>query len=203
MTRIKLCGLSRLQDIETANTLLPEYVGFVFAPKSKRHVTRQHAAELKKHLAPGIRSVGVFVDEPPENVAKIAKRGVIDLVQLHGGEDETYLRWLRELTAVPLIQAFRIRSGKDLAAAERSTADYVLLDAGAGDGKVFDWSLLENFRRPYFLAGGLDTENAGPAVRMLHPFVVDVSSGIETEGVKDPEKMKAFVSAVRAEGHRD
>ena len=153
MTRIKLCGLSRLQDIETANTLLPEYVGFVFAPKSRRYVTRQHAAELKKHLAPGIRSVGVFVDEPPENVAKIAKRGVIDLVQLHGGEDETYLRWLRELTAVPLIQAFRIRSGKDLAAAERSTADYVLLDAGAGDGKVFDWSLLENFRRPYFLAG--------------------------------------------------
>ena len=202
MTRIKLCGLSRLQDIETANTLLPEYVGFVFAPKSRRYVTRQHAAELKKHLAPGIRSVGVFVDEPPENVAKIAKRGVIDLVQLHGGEDETYLRWLRELTAVPLIQAFRIRSGKDLAAAERSTADYVLLDAGAGDGKVFDWSLLENFRRPYFLAGGLDPENAGPAVRTLQPFTVDVSSGIETGGVKDPEKMKAFVSAVRAEGHR-
>ena len=203
MTRIKLCGLSRLQDIETANTLLPEYVGFVFAPKSRRYVTRQHAAELKKHLAPGIRAVGVFVDEPPENVAKIVKRGVIDLVQLHGGEDETYLRRLRELTAVPLIQAFRIRSGKDLAAAERSTADYVLLDAGAGDGKVFDWSRLENFRRPYFLAGGLDPENAGQAVRTLHPFTVDVSSGIETGGVKDPEKMKAFVSAVRAEGRRD
>ena len=87
-------------------------------------------------------------------------------------------------------------------AAERSTADYVLLDAGAGDGKVFDWSLLENFRRQYFLAGGLDPENAGPAVRTLHPFTVDVSSGIETGGVKDPEKMKAFVSAVRAEGNR-
>ena len=202
MTRIKLCGLSRLQDIETANTLLPEYIGFVFAPKSRRYVTRQHAAELKKHLAPGIRAAGVFVDEPPENVAKIVKRGVIDLVQLHGSEDETYLRRLRELTAAPLIQAFRIRSGKDLAAAERSTADYVLLDAGAGDGKVFDWSLLENFRRPYFLAGGLDPENAGQAVRMLHPFAVDVSSGIETGGVKDPEKLKAFVGAVRAEGHR-
>ena len=203
MTRIKLCGLSRLQDIETANTLLPEYVGFVFAPKSRRYVTRQHAAELRKHLAPGIRAVGVFVDEPPENVAKIVKRGIIDLVQLHGSEDETYLRRLRELTAAPLIQAFRIRSGKDLAAAERSTADYVLLDAGAGDGKVFDWSLLENFRRQYFLAGGLDPENAGPAVRMLQPFTVDVSSGIETGGVKDPEKMKAFVSAVRETGHRD
>ena len=203
MTRIKLCGLSRLQDIETANTLLPEYVGFVFAPKSRRYVTRQHAAELKKHLAPGIRAVGVFVDEPPENVAKIVKRGIIDLVQLHGSEDEAYLRRLRELTAAPLIQAFRIRSGKDLPAAERSTADYVLLDAGAGDGKVFDWSLLENFRRSYFLAGGLDPENAGPAVRTLHPFTVDVSSGIETGGVKDPEKMKAFVSAVRAEGHRN
>ena len=203
MTRIKLCGLSRLQDIETANTLLPEYVGFVFAPKSRRYVTRQHAAELRKHLAPGIRAVGVFVDEPPENVAKIVKRGIIDLVQLHGSEDETYLRRLRELTAAPLIQAYRIRSGKDLPAAERSTADYVLLDAGAGDGKVFDWSLLENFRRQYFLAGGLDPENAGTAVRTLHPFTVDVSSGIETGGVKDPEKMKAFVSAVRAEGHRN
>ena len=203
MTRIKLCGLSRLQDIETANTLLPEYVGFVFAPKSRRYVTRQHAAELKKHLAPGIRAAGVFVDEPPENVAKIVKRGVIDLVQLHGSEDEAYLRRLRELTAVPIIQAFRIRSGKDLPAAERSTADYVLLDAGAGDGKVFDWSLLENFRRPYFLAGGLDPDNAGQAVRTLHPFTVDVSSGIETGGVKDPEKMKAFVSAVRETGHRD
>ena len=203
MTRIKLCGLSRLQDIETANALLPEYVGVVFAPKSRRYVTRQHAAELKKHLAPGIRAVGVFVDESPENVAKIVKRGIIDLVQLHGSEDEAYLRRLRELTAAPLIQAFRIRSGKDLPAAERSTADYVLLDAGAGDGKVFDWSLLENFRRPYFLAGGLDPENAGPAVRTLHPFTVDVSSGIETGGVKDPEKMKAFVSAVRAEGHRN
>ena len=184
MTRIKLCGLSRLQDIETANTLLPEYVGFVFAPKSRRYVTRQHAAELKKHLAPGIRAVGVFVDEPPENVAKIVKRGIIDLVQLHGSEDEAYLRRLRELTAAPLIQAFRIRSGKDLAAAERSTADYVLLDAGAGDGKVFDWSLLENFRRPYFLAGGLDPENAGQAVQTLHPFTVDVSSGIETVPVR-------------------
>ena len=203
MTRIKLCGLSRLQDIETANTLLPEYVGFVFAPKSRRCVTRQHAAEMKRHLAPGIRAVGVFVDEPPENVAKIVKRGIIDLVQLHGNEDETYLRRLRELTAAPLIQAFRIRSGKDLPAAERSTADYVLLDAGAGDGKVFDWSLLENFRRPYFLAGGLDPDNAGQAVRTLHPFTVDVSSGIETGGVKDPEKMKAFVSAVRAEGYRN
>ena len=146
--------------------------------------------------------MGVFVDEPPENIAKIVKRGIIDLVQLHGSEDEAYLRRLRELTAAPLIQAFRIRSGKDLPAAERSTADYVLLDAGAGDGKVFDWSLLENFRRPYFLAGGLDPENAGPAVRTLHPFTVDVSSGIETGGVKDPEKMKAFVSAVRAEGNR-
>ena len=122
MTRIKLCGLSRLQDIETANTLLPEYVGFVFAPKSRRYVTRQHAADLKRHLAPGIRAVGVFVDEPPENVAKIVKRGIIDLVQLHGSEDEMYLRRLRELTAAPIIQAFRVRSGKELPAAGRCSS---------------------------------------------------------------------------------
>ena len=197
MTRIKLCGLSRLQDVEAANMLMPEYIGFVFAPKSKRCVTRQQAAELKKHLAPGIRAVGVFQDAPPENVAKLLKRGVIDLAQLHGSEDEAYLRRLRELTAAPIIQAFRVRSRADLMAAERSTADHVLLDAGAGEGNVFDWSLLREFRRPYFLAGGLGPENAEEAVRMLHPFAVDVSSGIETEGKKDPAKMAAFAAAVR------
>lgn len=197
MTRIKLCGLSRKKDIETANALLPEYVGFVFAPGSRRRVTTEQAEELKHLLNPGIHVVGVFVDEAPARVAELTQRGIIDLIQLHGNEDEAYLMELRRLTKAPVIQAFRVRSSDDLAAAAESTADCVLLDAGAGDGKTFDWAMLKGFERPYFLAGGLTPENVTSAVAALRPFAVDVSSGIETDGVKDPVKMRAFVKAAR------
>lgn len=199
MTKIKLCGLSRPQDIEAANVLMPEYVGFVFATKSKRYVTPEKASALKARLSPTIRAVGVFVDEAPEAVAELLQRGVIDFVQLHGREDGAYIARLRSLTDRPLIQAFRIHAPEDVAAAERSAADYVLLDSGAGSGERFDWTLLQNVRRPYFLAGGLDCENAADAVRTLHPYALDVSSGIETDGKKDYEKMAAFVAAVRKE----
>ena len=199
MTRIKLCGLSRTGDIEAANTLLPDYIGFVFAPKSRRFVPPEEAAGLRRLLRPEIQAVGVFVNEEPEAVAKLLNEGVIDIAQLHGTEDEAYIRRLRQLTDRPLIQAFRIQSKEDLILAELSSADEILLDAGAGTGTVFDWSLLQNTRRRYFLAGGLTPENAGNAIRSLHPFALDVSSGIETEGRKDPGKMAAFVSAVRKE----
>ena len=199
MTRIKLCGLSRTGDIEAANTLLPDYIGFVFAPKSRRFVPPEEAAGLRRLLRPEIQAVGVFVNEEPEAVAKLLNEGVVDIAQLHGTEDEAYIRRLRQLTDRPLIQAFRIQSKEDLLRAELSSADEILLDAGAGTGMVFDWSLLQNAGRRYFLAGGLTPENAGNAIRSLHPFALDVSSGIETEGRKDPGKMAAFVSAVRKE----
>lgn len=199
MTRIKLCGLSRTGDIEAANTLLPDYIGFVFAPKSRRFVPPEEAAGLRRLLRPEIQAVGVFVNEEPEAVAKLLNEGVIDIAQLHGTEDEAYIRRLRQLTDRPLIQAFRIQSKEDLILAELSSADEILLDAGAGTGTVFDWSLLQNAGRRYFLAGGLTPVNAGNAIRSLHPFALDVSSGIETEGRKDPGKMAAFVSAVRKE----
>ena len=199
MTKIKLCGLSRPCDVETANRLKPDYVGFVFARKSRRCVSPEQAAELRGLLAPEIQAVGVFVDSSPEKAAMLLNTGVINIAQLHGTEDETYIRRLRQLTDRPLIQAFRICSGEDLIRAEGSSADAILLDAVAGTGTVFDWSLLENSKRPYFLAGGLDPENVREAVRNLRPFGVDVSSGIETEGVKDPVKMAAFVAAVREE----
>ena len=202
MTKIKLCGLSRVCDIEEANLLQPDYIGFVFAKKSRRCVSPEQAGELKKQLRPEIRAVGVFVNEAPEAVAALLNRGVIDLAQLHGSEDAEYIRRLRDLTDSPLIQAFRIRSKEDLSRAEASAADEILLDAGAGTGTVFDWSLLRNMERRYFLAGGLNPENVREAIRNLHPYGVDVSSGIETDALKDRTKMAAFVAAVREENRR-
>lgn len=199
-TKIKLCGLSRLRDIRAANALRPDFVGFVFALNSRRYVSPQQAKSLKRRLAPGIQAVGVFVDEEVERVAALLGSGVIDLAQLHGAEDKGYIRRLRALTDRPVIQAFRIRSEEDIRRAADSGADHILLDAGAGTGTVFDWRLLRQIRRPYFLAGGLGLHNVEKAVEELHPYGVDVSSGIETDGVKDPDKMAAFVAAVRKEG---
>ena len=204
MTKIKLCGLKRPQDIQAANELLPAYIGFVFAPKSRRYVHPDRAEELRRMLNPGIIPVGVFVNETPETVAALLDRGIIDIAQLHGKEDAAYIRRLRQLTKKPLIQAFRVDTPADVAAAQASTADYVLLDSGTGGtGICFDWSLLQNIQRPYFLAGGLTPENVGGAVATLHPYAVDVSSGIETDGAKDKEKMTQFVRAVRGVPGKD
>lgn len=198
MTKIKLCGLTQPEDIAAANALLPEYIGFVFAAKSKRAVSREMAAALKAQLLPQIQAVGVFVNEAPEVVAGLLNTGIIDIAQLHGQEDETYIQHLQKLTNKPLIQAFRVDGPQSLAKTQKSPADLVLLDSGAGGtGTAFDWTLLDKFRRPYFLAGGLCPENAADAVERLHPYAADVSSGIETAGKKDPEKMAAFVAAVR------
>ncbi|MBQ6360922.1 MAG: phosphoribosylanthranilate isomerase [Lachnospiraceae bacterium] len=202
MTKIKLCGLSRPADIEAVNELRPDYMGFVFWEKSRRSVTPDTALTLKRMLDPAIKAVGVFVDEQPEKIVEIVKAGIIDLVQLHGSEDEAYISRLRALTNAKVIKAFRIRSAEDVKAAADSSADYIMLDSGKGTGMRFNWSLIGDIGRPFFLAGGLDTGNIGEALRCLHPYAVDVSSGIETEGIKDRSKMAAFVSAVRKEEGR-
>ncbi len=199
MTRIKLCGLSRSCDIEAANELRPEYIGFVFAKNSRRYVNPEKARELKGMLMPGILAVGVFVDEAPETVAELLNDDVIDIAQLHGKEDVSYIHRLRQLTDKPLIKAFRINSDTSVTSIEECPADHILLDSGAGSGTVLDWQELRNIQRPYFLAGGLTPENVADALRILHPCAVDVSSGIETGGVKDKKKMAAFVAAVRKE----
>ena len=199
MTKIKLCGLSRPCDIEAANELKPDYIGFVFAPKSKRYVTPEKAMKLKQMLLPEIQAVGVFVNEEPQNVAKLLQDNIIDIAQIHGGEDEEYIARLRQLTDKSIIKAFRIKTSSDIEKIEQSTADYVLLDSGAGTGTVFDWNLIQNIAKPYFLAGGLDSDNVADAVKTLCPYAVDVSSGIETSGLKDKTKMAAFVAAVRKE----
>lgn len=203
MTAIKLCGLSRPSDIAEANELKPEYIGFVFAPKSKRFITPNGAGELKKLLDTGIKAVGVFVNESAEKVAELLENGIIDIAQLHGSEDDSYISLLRSLTSKPIIKAFRISEKADITAAVNSNADYVLLDSGAGTGTTFDWELIKDIDRPYFLAGGLEITNVGNAVKTLHPFAVDVSSGIETNGLKDEVKMAEFVAAVRKEDHND
>lgn len=196
--KIKLCGLTRPSDIEVANLLHPDYVGFVFAKKSRRYVSPERVKTLKELLHPDILAVGVFVDEEPESVAVWLSSGMIDMAQLHGGEDEGYIEKLRELTDKPIIKAFSVRSEGDIGRACESSADFVLLDAGdGGTGTAFDRELLAGMNRPYFLAGGLDASNVGEVVRRWQPYAVDVSSGIETDGLKDAEKMQEFVRNVR------
>ena len=199
MTKIKMCGLSSIEDIEAANAIKPDYIGFVFAEISKRRVSALEASKLKSKLAPDIKAVGVFLDDKLDFVASMLNLGIVDVVQLHGSEDEEYIERVRQITNKPIIKAFIIRSKEDVERAERSTADYILLDGGKGEGKAFDWSLLKDIKRPYFLAGGLKPDNASDAVKVLKPYAVDVSTGIETDGVKDREKMTAFADAVREE----
>lgn len=197
MTKIKLCGLTRPCDIEYVNELLPEYIGFVFAPKSRRYISPEKAEVLREHLDDRITPVGVFVDEKIEVIADLIKRKIIDIVQLHGNESEKYITGLRRVIDCPVIKAFRIESEADIVSVNNSSADYVLLDSGGGTGKVFDHSLLKDIARPYFLAGGLTPENVETAVKQLKSFAVDVSSSLETDGFKDKIKMTAFVNAVR------
>lgn len=198
MTKIKLCGLQSLNDVTAANAVQPDYIGFVFAKTSKRFVIPQTAEQLRKKLDRKIAVVGVFVNEPVEIVAALLNKGTIDMAQLHGNESEEYITLLRKKTDKKLIKAFSINEAKNLQAAYACSADYILFDSGSGGtGKSFDWSILQGFDRPYFLAGGLNINNVSEAVSRLHPYAVDVSSGIETDGRKDDAKMAAFVNAVR------
>lgn len=197
MTKIKLCGILRIDDIEIVNKLKPEYIGFVFAKKSRRYIAPCEAAGLKEALSGDIKVVGVFVNETVEQVAALLNENIIDIAQLHGDEDEEYISRLRKLSGKQIIKAFRINKESDLADIEGCSADYILLDSGAGSGECFEWGWLKDIKRPFFLAGGLDTGNVNKALNEIQPFAVDVSSGIETGGVKDKEKMTAFVTAVR------
>ena len=203
MARIKFCGLTRKCDIEAVNELGPEYIGFVFWPRSKRVVTREQASELKAMLDPSIKAVGVFVDEDIEVVKSLLNDDIIDIAQLHGSEDGTYINDLKMSTGKPVIKAFKIRSEDDGRQAEESPADMVLLDSGMGTGKTFNWEIIKGVKRPFFLAGGLAPDNAAEAIRELHPYALDVSSGIETEGIKDTKKMTDFYEAVRKEDEHD
>lgn len=200
MTKIKMCGMRRKCDIEFVNELMPEYIGFVFAKGSRRYVSPTEATELRALLNKGIIPVGVFADEHPKVVAELVNKHIIEVVQLHGMEDEDYIAELRQMTDCTIIQAFQITNKRDVDAANASSAEYVLLDSGGGSGKTFDWSLLKEMNRLYFLAGGLAPANVGRVITAYHPYCVDVSSSLETDGFKDRDKMAAFVRAVRRNG---
>ena len=198
MTQVKICGMRRQEDIRHANRLRPEMIGFVFWKPSKRYVSPDEAAKLRSILDDGITPVGVFVDEDPRIVADIATNGTIDMIQLHGTEDEEYIHGLRKLTDAPVIRTFCVRTEEDLVKASGSSADMVLLDNGKGTGQTFDWTLMRDLGRDFILSGGLSESNVGDAVRRFHPFAVDVSSAVETDGFKDRSKMERFIDAVRS-----
>ncbi len=197
-TKIKICGLSRERDIDVANQYLPDYVGFVLHyPKSRRYISVERAQELGRLLNPGISIVGVLVDQPLETAVSLLNERVIDVAQLHGSEDEDYIRALKERTGKPVWKAFQIHTPEDVAAAKASSADMLVLDSGMGSGESFDWSLIADFDRPYFLAGGINPQNAVRCVKQLHPYGIDLSSGVETKGVKDKSKIASVIHSVR------
>ena len=197
MTKIKICGLFREEDIGYVNEAGPDYVGFILNfPKSHRNLDMDKARRLRDRLKPEIRAVCVFVDQPMETVIRTAEYLRADVIQLHGSEDNRYIEEVKERTGREVWKAFRVREAKDLADAAASRADQILLDNGYGTGKNFDWSQAENFTRPFILAGGLTPENIPEAVRKLHPVAVDISSSVETDRKKDREKIFSVIRAL-------
>lgn len=200
MTKIKICGLTRYEDIEAANRYKPDYIGFVFAQKSRRFLPPKQAAQFKNQLSADIAAVGVFVNEEKEIIADLLKQDIIDLAQLHGQESEEEICWIKEQTGKPVIKAVSVRTRADVDCWQQSCADYLLLDQGAGgSGCTFDWSLTDGCVKPYFLAGGICSANLTEALKK-GAYALDVSSGAETDGKKDPEKMEEMIREVRLLG---
>jgi phosphoribosylanthranilate isomerase len=200
--RIKICGLFRDEDIDYVNEARPDYAGFVFAA-SKRQVSTPLAQYLRFRLADDIIPVGVFINAPIAEVAALYHNGVISIAQLHGSEDESYITQLKKICAVnnkyAQFRVIKVIKGDDLKNKIPATgADYYLVDSGAGTGKSFDWELLgsKKFSKPWFLAGGVNLKNIKLAMA-LNPFAVDISSGAETDGIKDREKVLQLISTVR------
>ncbi len=201
---VKLCGIRRPEDIDYVNEYRPDYIGFVFA-KSKRQVTAEYAAQLKAKLSPEIKAVGVFVNSTIEEVAQIQKIAGLDVIQLHGDEDNSYLQKLKNVVKCSIWKAVRVKSSADIENADKLGADLLLLDAFSedsygGTGKTVDCNLINNavFKTPFLLAGGLDCDNVKNAVKTVSPDGVDISGGIETDGFKDENKIKKFIENVRS-----
>lgn len=197
MCKIKICGLFRRADAAAVNAAMPDYAGFVCWPHSRRYVTPKAAADLKRLLDPAIQTAGVFVDAALDEILSLADSGTVDIVQLHGHESEEVIRTLRQARpGLPIWKAFVIRTLEDIRRAEQTEADMPLLDNGYGTGRAFDHSLIAAFSRPYILAGGLTAENLPQVLTQYHPAAVDLSSGVETEGLKDPAKILQAVQTV-------
>jgi phosphoribosylanthranilate isomerase len=201
MTKIKICGIKRLEDIRYVNEYQPDYIGFIFA-ESKRRIDESTAFRLKSRLNPSIKAVGVFVNEPIEQIAALCGTRTIDLVQLHGEEDEAYILMLKSLVPNTVIKAVRVGQKGQIEAAQKLPCDYLLLDTFSkeqygGSGKTFDRRFIPKDCKPFFLAGGLKKENIAEAISDSKPYCVDISSGVETDGVKDERKIKEIIDIVR------
>jgi phosphoribosylanthranilate isomerase len=193
--KIKICGLFRDCDIDFVNEAKPDFAGFVFA-KSHRQVSIETAQELKNKLDKNILSVGVFVNEDINKIVEICDKNIIDLVQLHGDEDDNYINELKKVCSKKIIKAIKVKTGEDIIRWRNCQADWLMFDAGKGEGKTFDWTVLKNFVRPYFLAGGINENNVEQAIK-LNPYCIDVSSGVETNKVKDKNKILNIVRRVK------
>lgn len=211
MTKVKICGLKTLVDVEAVNRYLPDYIGFVFA-NTKRFVTDEQALTMKQALDNRIKAVGVFVDEPLAHVVSLCEKGIIDLVQLHGAESEEYIRELKQKTDTCVIKATRVQTADQVSKVMSDEADYMLFDTykkgelgGTGvrfpleilEKSLSDMAAQERAIKPFFLAGGLDCENVADVIGKTKCFAVDVSTGVETDGVKDERKIKQFIENVR------
>ncbi len=211
MTKVKICGLKTLADVEAVNRYLPDYIGFVFA-NTKRYVTDEQALAMKQALDRRIKAVGVFVEEPLAHVVSLCEKGIIDIAQLHGSESEEYIRALKQKTDTCVIKATRVQTPEQVFRVMSDEADYMLFDtynkgAPGGTGERFPLEILEKSLsdmaaqgrkiKPFFLAGGLDCENVAEVIGRTECFAVDVSTGVETDGVKDERKIKQFIEKVR------
>ncbi|MCQ2373120.1 MAG: phosphoribosylanthranilate isomerase [Phascolarctobacterium sp.] len=211
MTKIKICGLKRIEDVEMVNRYLPDFCGFIIDfPKSHRNLTPDQVRELVKYLRnEQVMPIGVFVNEKPEVVAELLNDGTIVAAQLHGNEDNAYIAKLRTLTDKTIIKAFPIKNEEIFLEVKQTAADFILLDQGQGSGETFDWSLLSKEaakdiidcnninKRKWFLAGGLNQNNIEKAIKLFHPYAVDLSSAVETDNFKDEEKVKNIIEIVR------
>lgn len=202
MAKIKICGLSRSEDINYCNELKPDYIGFVFFEKSKRNISFEKAKELKSALDENIKVVGVFVNATIDFIVELCDNSIIDFIQLHGSEDSYYIKDLKSKVDTPIIKAVRVQSAEEILKADTFSCDYLLLDTYVsnivgGSGLTFDWSIIPKISKPFFLAGGLTSENVSKAIETCNPYAVDVSSSVETDNFKSYDKIKKFISQVR------
>lgn len=196
--QIKLCGLRTPEDIRIINSFKPDFCGFIVEfPKSFRSVSEVELRKLAVLVNPDIKKVGVFVNAPEQLVVRLLAENVIDIAQLHGQEDDDYIEEIQKKTGKPVIKAFSIKTKEDVARAQESPADYILLDQGSGgSGQTFDWSLVPDIERPWFLAGGLNADNLQSAIEKLHPWGIDLSSSLETNQKKDLEKIRQIMQLI-------
>jgi phosphoribosylanthranilate isomerase len=204
MTRIKICGLTRPEEIDVVNSELPDYIGFVFA-ESRRKVDEDTARRLKRQLDSRILTIGIFVNEDIRRIAELCNQGTIDLIQLHGDEDHNYIMTLKNTVPNPIVKALRVVSQSQIIEAEELPCDYLLLDTYTrgqygGSGMTFDWSIIPVINKPYFLAGGLKPNNIEDALSKCTPYAVDVSSGVELNGMKNSQLIRNIIRTVRGDG---